>query len=58
MTWELLLPKPTRFVDISKAGNTMAMTSDNSVYSVPIGSFRRLVMTLSFMVMEADGSSS
>ena len=34
------------------------MTSNNSVYSVSIGNSRGLVMTLSFMVMEADGSSS
>jgi len=33
------------------------MTSNNSVYSVPIGNSRGLVMTLTFMVMKVNGSS-
>ena len=33
------------------------MTSNNSVYSIPIGNSRRLVITLSLMVMEVNGSS-
>ena len=34
------------------------MTSNDSVYSVPIGNSRGLVMNLSLMVIEVDGSSS
>ena len=34
------------------------MTSNNSVYSVSIGNSRGLVMTLFFMVVEVDESSS
>ena len=34
------------------------MTSNISVYLVPIGNVTKLVVTLSFIVMEAEGSSS
>ena len=34
------------------------MTSKDSVYSVPVGNFCRFVMTLSLIVIKADGSRS
>ena len=34
------------------------MTSNDSVYSVPVGNSKGLVMSLSFMVIKVHGSSS